>query len=785
MPTTPRARRRAAAAADARFAVPRAARVLRFATVRRAVCATAPPTDMTSSLRTVCHLAAIVAAVTACARHSGSAPTGLVGVQPVFETRSEILTGSSVHADHFVADFNGDGKLDLAACSLTGEMRVMLGDGASFQLGQSAQLGDVPLWMSGGDFDGDDDVDLVVVRSAANVTELWRNDGQGTFALSASAPVGSGALAVVAGDCDADGNLDVAVSRPSAPEVMYCRGDGAGGFLGMLPLALPVPNGGQAFHLAAGDVNRDGLDDLVVSDPIRSRIVVYSGSSQGAFGELVEQVEIGGAPGACAIGDLSGDGLPDLAVSAFDAERYVVLSYFGGQNQLGGQYFTLFEAPVAGKPSLATIADVTGDGRPDLVGCLALQASMVIAPQLPGGGLGTQFQLDTSGMPLRPFVGDLDGQGNTALFALSGGGDRINLWRKRADAQLAGARNHASGLGGSYWIEGGDLDGDGDFEILVGNDNDPDLKVLGKDAAGAMVVEATVAVGADVKQIEAVDLDGNGRPDIVCAVTGGVRLLRNDSAAGVYAFALVGGELPEVGTGELPFGIEVADVDGVPGLDVVATDYVGGNVHVLPGTGTPFVFGPKQTIVVGGSPVDVVARDFDGDGVLDLAVSRSASASVLVLRRDGAGWQQLFDAAVGQSPNYLVSADFNGDGRADLVVSNANANAVSVLFGSASGFTRQDYAAGSAPTALLARDLTQDGNPDILVASLQSGDFRVMVGDGFGGFPLLPTFPGTLGASDAVLQDMDGDGRPELFLASLVTNRVSMVQNVSVPFGGN
>jgi hypothetical protein len=86
---------------------------------------------------------------------------------------------------------------------------------------------------------------------------------------------------------------------------------------------------------------------------------------------------------------------------------------------------------------------------------------------------------------------------------------------------------------------------------------------------------------------------------------------------------------------------------------------------------------------------------------------------------------------------------------------------------------------------LLARDLTQDGNPDILVASLQSGDFRVMVGDGAGGFPLLPTFPGTLGASDAVLQDMDGDGKPELFLASLVTNRVSLVQNISVPFSGN
>ena len=104
---------------------------------------------------------------------------------------------------------------------------------------------------------------------------------------------------------------------------------------------------------------------------------------------------------------------------------------------------------------------------------------------------------------------------------------------------------------------------------------------------------------------------------------------------------------------------------------------------------------------------------------------------------------------------------------------------VSVLFGTINGFSGNDFAAGLSPTALLARDLTGDGIVDILVASLVSGDFRVLVGDGQGGFPLLPSFPGTLGASDAVLQDMDGDGLPELVVSSLVTDRVSLVRNIS------
>jgi len=54
----------------------------------------------------------------------------------------------------------------------------------------------------------------------------------------------------------------------------------------------------------------------------------------------------------------------------------------------------------------------------------------------------------------------------------------------------------------------------------------------------------------------------------------------------------------------------------------------------------------------------------------------------------------------------------------------------------------------------------------------------VLVGDGLGNFPQLPRFPGTLGASDAVLQDMTGDGQPELLISSLVTDRVSLVRNI-------
>ena len=79
----------------------------------------------------------------------------------------------------------------------------------------------------------------------------------------------------------------------------------------------------------------------------------------------------------------------------------------------------------------------------------------------------------------------------------------------------------------------------------------------------------------------------------------------------------------------------------------------------------------------------------------------------------------------------------------------------------------------------MAKDMTGDGLVDILVASLASGDFRILVGDGAGSFPQLPTFPGTLGASDVVMQDMTGDGKPDLVASSLITDRISFVRNIT------
>lgn len=725
----------------------------------------------------------LVAVAAACARHSGDVASLTPGTPPAFETRVEIETGSDTHSDYRVADFDGDNVLDMAVISLTGELRVMLGNGASFVLGQQLQIDGLPIWMAGGDFDGDGDEDLVIVRSNANQTNLWLNDGAAGFSMGGTINAGAGALAVAVGDLNNDGNLDVSVSRPSAPEILVGFGDGAGDFLSVDQLALP--GGGTAFNLSIGDATRDGLNDLVVADTGGSRLVLFPGSSSVDFGNVLCELQIPGTPGAVVFGDLSGDGLDDLVVSAFNANRYVVVTEIFEPSQepfVGGGVpvceYNSFDILVPARPSLAKIGDVTGDGINDLVACLGFSASMCIAPGVSGGGVGDQFLLDSTGMPLRPFIGDFNGNGQNDVFALSGLGNRVNLWLSNSTGRLAGARSYASGLPESSWLEGADFDGDGDFEVITGSNADTLLSILGGE--GSLVAEGSVDVGHAVFQLKVGDLDLDGKPDLVVGVDGGIKILRNTSTPGSYSFDVMPVTPTTIGSGAYPFGIAIGDFDRDADMDIAVCDYSGGGVHLIPGTAVPFAYDPEVVINVGGGPVDIVAADFTGDGLQDFAVSRVNQSDIAILRNEGNNqYVESLAVPVGVSPNYLVTADFNNDGRADLVVSNATSGTVSVLFGTSTGFAGNDFFAGASPTALMARDLTGDGLIDILVASLQSGDFRVLVGDGAGGFPLVPTFPGTLGASDAVLQDMNGDGQPELMVSSLISDRISLVRNIT------
>jgi hypothetical protein len=127
-------------------------------------------------------------------------------------------------------------------------------------------------------------------------------------------------------------------------------------------------------------------------------------------------------------------------------------------------------------------------------------------------------------------------------------------------------------------------------------------------------------------------------------------------------------------TGPAAYTVAVWDFngDGIPDLAVANAGnyytFTGGNLSVLLGKGDG-TFQAAVNYVVGDSPTSVAVGDFNGDGIVDLAVSDTAGNQVSVLLGKGDGTFELagtYPAGVGARS--VAIADFNGDGRLDLAV---------------------------------------------------------------------------------------------------------------------
>jgi len=133
----------------------------------------------------------------------------------------------------------------------------------------------------------------------------------------------------------------------------------------------------------------------------------------------------------------------------------------------------------------------------------------------------------------------------TVTFALSGFGDRINLWLARADGAPAGSRNFDTGLLFSDYVTAADFDGDGFSDAAVGDNFDNHIAFLQNDGAGGLHLTQTVELGRGVFNVRAMDIDGDGKPDVLVPVDNGIKVLRNHSTPGNLAFDVLPGVGPD------------------------------------------------------------------------------------------------------------------------------------------------------------------------------------------------------------------------------------------------
>jgi hypothetical protein len=308
------------------------------------------------------------------------------------------------------------------------------------------------------------------------------------------------------------------------------------------------------------------------------------------------------------------------------------------------------------------------------------------------------------------------------------------------------------------------------------------------------------------------DVNRDGTPDLVVATTIDQTTGNNPGVAAVYLGTPASPGTYQPGatypiTGTDPSGIAALDLTGSGGTDLVVSNFGSGNASIfMHDPANPGKYLAATTLTTGGQPNQVVSADINGDGKPDLVFAdMSTSGNAIVMLQDAAHPGQFLAPvmlATGNITPSVAVGDLNGDGLPDVVAANFDANGnngqVTVFIQNAASpgtfLAAVTFAAGAQPQAVRIVDVNGDGLPDLVVANRGPGSdgtgmpgVSVLLQDPAhpGSFLAPVTYPTPWGAIDVAVGDLDGDGKPDLVVASLgpaPTGAISiLLQNASSP----
>jgi hypothetical protein len=416
----------------------------------------------------------------------------------------------------FASDFNGDGRLDLVIDSAT-EIAIMMGNGdGTFQapvaLASTLIGSGLVLDVGVGDFNGDGKLDLALDNGGFG-TGIYLGNGDGTFQPPTHSYAEGGVTAVA--DFNQDGKLDIATGGS------ILLGNGDGSFQGTPEI---VVNSGTGI-VVNGDFNKDGFTDFaMISTPASGsnavNIILNKKDGTGAM-VLANSYPISQSQTATAMlaGDVNGDGKLDLLVfgvpSSGTSGWFLTVLLGNGDGTFGVPATTSFSNSISpfsnSVGSSVLLGDFNNDHNLDLV---VTNVDNTIGVML-GHGDGTfATSINSfSGPALALISGDFNNDGNlgvavaeaSAVIALLGNGD--GTFQPLLYVQTTGG----------YPVFAGDLNGDGKADLVVNSVDGlgPVQVFLGKGNGSFTPLSAWDPTTQGTAVIAMADLDGDGRPDAV------------------------------------------------------------------------------------------------------------------------------------------------------------------------------------------------------------------------------------------------------------------------------
>jgi hypothetical protein len=555
-------------------------------------------------------------------------------------------------------DFNHDGHMDfVVANGYTSDLWIYFGKGdGSFGLPQIIPLsqGLSPVYLAAADLRGTGVLDLVVAEFDTATVGVLLGNGDGTFGFEQTYTLPQPPAAIVIDDFNHDHKLDIVAvmftlssDQQGVDYIATLFGDGSGKFAAPV---ITVNWGfyGSAWNISSGDVNNDGLPDIVITGPALDNSQVYINAGDGTFkaGQILGESGPFNAVVDTRLADLNEDGCLDAAIA--DLNGYVWILY----GDCSGNFTFSHYVQMGDSNSAIRLFDVNGDGHLDLV-------TAAIAA-------------------IDPLYGDL--AGNTLSVALGDGHGNFTLGRDYV------------GRGQSYSLAIADFNEDGKPDVVTpGIDTDTSTVYInngsgdfGFPEGGFVGLPGVGVLNAPVSPPYFADLNSDGKPDV---------FLLDEGYNGEYFSAVMlndgtgrfsGPVVTDLGISILADWLgdfKLGDFRKTGHLDMVGIGlngaYSGSSnfIFFMPGNGDG-TFGSSTMVPIPGGDGEMAIGDFNGDGKLDfVAVSSGGGGSnkqVMTFLGNGdgtfrAGASLAFSDAAADITR-VFAGDFNRDGKLDVLV---------------------------------------------------------------------------------------------------------------------